>query len=153
GTRAELWLPATTAAVAERPAEPLEPAGEPARKITVLVVDDDALIAMSTAGMLEDLGHEVIEAHSGDGALDILKNGRRVDLLMTDYSMPRMNGAQLAKAAREVRPELPVLLATGYAELPPGLAIDLPRIGKPYRQDQLTAAISTVLASKPPVAG
>ena len=72
--------------------------------------------------MLEDLGHEVIEANSGARALEILQGDRPVDLLVTDYSMPRMNGAQLAAAARQVRPELPVLLATGYAELPAGSA-------------------------------
>ena len=95
--------------------------------------------------MLEDLGHEVIEAHSGEGALDILKNGRRIDLLMTDYSMPRMNGAQLAKAAREVRPELPVLLATGYAELPVRASFELPRLSKPYVQKQLAEQITSML--------
>ena len=53
--------------------------------------------------------------------------------------MPRMTGMQLAKAVREMRPELPILLATGYAELPPGSDLDLPRIGKPYLQEQLFA--------------
>jgi len=67
---------------------------------------------MSTVGMLEDLGHEVLEAHSGDRALEILRDRRTIDLLVTDYSMPRMNGVQLAAAAREIRPDLPVLLAT-----------------------------------------
>jgi CheY-like chemotaxis protein len=114
-------------------------------KITVLVVDDDALIAMSTVGMLEDLGHEVIEAHSGDRALEILRDRRTIDLLVTDYSMPRMNGVQLAAAARDIHPDLPVLLATGYAELPAGSGLDLPRIGKPYRQNQLAAEIAKVL--------
>ena len=95
--------------------------------------------------MLEDLGHDVIEANSGDHALEILRDDRPVDLLVTDYSMPRMNGVQLAAAAREVRPELPILLATGYAELPAGSSIDLPRIGKPYQQDQLAAEIVKLL--------
>jgi CheY-like chemotaxis protein len=104
-------------------------------KITVLVVDDDALIAMSTVGMLEDLRHEVIEPHTGDRALEILRNRQTIDLLVTDYSMPRMNGVQLAAAAREIHPDLPVLLATGYAQLPAGSVLDLPRIGKPYRQN------------------
>ena len=76
-----------------------------------------------------------------------LRDNRTVDLLITDYSMPRMNGAQLATAAREIRPELPILLATGYAELPPGFGVDLPRIGKPYRQEQLAAEIVKVLKS------
>jgi CheY-like chemotaxis protein len=117
-------------------------------KVTILVVDDDALIAMSTVDMLEDLGHEVIEANSGARALDILRNGHAIDLLITDYSMPKMTGAQLAKAAREMRPDLPILLATGYAELPPGAEIDLPRLAKPYQQAQLSAEISKMLKSK-----
>jgi CheY-like chemotaxis protein/two-component sensor histidine kinase len=152
GTKAELWLPAkdiaaeqgNIAAKEEKPtvAEVKDKATE---KVTVLVVDDDALIAMSTVAMLEDLGHDVIEANSGDRALEILRDDRPVDLLVTDYSMPRMNGAQLAAAAREIRPELPILLATGYAELPAGSALGLPRIGKPYQQDQLAAEIVKVL--------
>jgi nitrogen-specific signal transduction histidine kinase/CheY-like chemotaxis protein len=145
GTRAELWLPVTTIAVQEEKRCPPEPNREAAEKITILVVDDDALIAMSTVEMLEDLGHEVIEANSGDRALQILRDNRPVDLLVTDYSMPRMNGAQLAAAARRIRPELPVLLATGYAELPAGSGIVLPRIDKPYQQDQLAAEIMKVL--------
>jgi PAS domain S-box-containing protein len=145
GTNAELWLPITTAVTREAESATLEPDGELNGKITVLVVDDDALIAMSTVGMLEDLGHEVIEAHSGDRALEILRDRRTIDLLVTDYSMPRMNGVQLAAAARDIHPDLPVLLATGYAELPAGSGLDLPRIGKPYRQNQLAAEIAKVL--------
>jgi CheY-like chemotaxis protein len=113
---------------------------------TILVVDDDALIAMSTAAMLEDLGHKVIEADSWASALEILRRHHgTVDLMITDYSMPKMTGAQLAEAARELQPGLPILLATGYAELPPGSACDLPRLGKPYRQADLAAEIARVL--------
>ena len=111
------------------------------QKMTVLLVDDDALIAMTTVDMLEDLGFKVIEANSGNRALEIIRNGSAVDLLITDYSMPRMNGAQLASAVKQVRPELPILLATGYAELPPHSGVALPRIGKPYRQAQLAEEI------------
>jgi signal transduction histidine kinase len=145
GTRAELWLPVTSIVADEEQPAATEPSGQAAEKITILVVDDDALIAMSTVDMLEDLGHKVIEANSGDRALAILREGRPVDLLVTDYSMPRMNGAQLAAAARKVRPELPVLLATGYAQLPAGSGSGLPRINKPYQQDQLAAEIEKVL--------
>ncbi len=144
GTKAELWLPVTNIAAEQVKSTVAEPKDELTEKITILVVDDDALIAMSTVDMLEDLGHDVIEANSGDRALEILHD-RSVDLLVTDYSMPRMNGAQLAAAAREIRPELPILLATGYAELPAGSALGLPRIGKPYQQDQLAAEIVKVL--------
>jgi PAS domain S-box-containing protein len=145
GTNAELWLPVTAMIAEETKPLAIEPVGQLNARITVLVVDDDALIAMSTVDMLEDLGHEVIEAHSGERALEILRDRRTIDLLVTDYSMPRMNGVQLAAAARELRPDLPVLLATGYAELPAGSRNDLPRIGKPYRQNQLAAEIVKVL--------
>jgi PAS domain S-box-containing protein len=145
GTTAELWLPVTAITAAEEKPTELASSGEAAEKITILVVDDDALIAMSTVDMLEDLGHEVIEANSGDRALEILQQDRAIDLLLTDYSMPRMNGAQLAAAARQIRPELPVLLATGYAELPTASGKALPKIGKPYQQDQLAMEIKRVL--------
>jgi PAS domain S-box-containing protein len=145
GTKAELWLPVTSILAEQEKSAVAEPMDEAAEKITILVVDDDALISMSTVDMLEDLGHDVIEANSGERALAVLRDGRPVDLLVTDYSMPRMNGAQLAAAAREIRPDLPILLATGYAELPAGSALGLPRIGKPYQQDQLAAEIVKVL--------
>ena len=121
-----------------------------ASKITILFVDDDALIAMCTAEILEDLGYDVIEARSASDALEILRGGRAVDLLITDYSMPKMNGAQLVAAARELRPHLPVLLATGYAELPSNAGVDLPRIAKPYRQEQLAATIAKILTPPSP---
>ncbi|WP_163479399.1 response regulator, partial [Escherichia coli] len=89
------------------------------------------LIAMSTVDMLEDLGHRVIQASSGREALDILESGRDVDAIITDHAMPGMTGVVLAARARALRPGIPILLATGYAELPAGLSSDLPRLGKP----------------------
>ena len=114
----------------------------------ILIVDDDPLVAMSTADMLADLGHSVIEAYSGETALDILRGSREIDMLITDYSMPRMTGAELAKAAQHMRPDLPILLATGYAELPSGSDLNLPRINKPFRQHQIRAEIAKVLNSR-----
>ena len=113
-----------------------------AAKLAVLVVDDDVLISMSTAMMVEDLGHEVVEVNSGSDALEVLCSDRKIDLLITDFSMPKMNGAQLARAAKEIRPQLRILLASGYAELPLNPAPDFPRIGKPYQQEQLAAAVA-----------
>lgn len=75
------------------------------------------------------------------------RHGRKVDLLITDYSMPKMTGAQLVKAARELRPTLPVLLATGYAELPQDSELDLPRLAKPYQQEELATEIVNMLRS------
>ena len=141
GTRAELWLPTTTA-IAQPPDETSTQDVENLPSMKILVVDDDALISMSTVDMLEDLGHEVLEANSGMRAMEILRDGERVDLMITDYSMPKMNGIELATSARELRPDLPILLATGYAELPSRPAIDLPRIDKPYHQERLAAGIA-----------
>ena len=149
GTSAELWLPATTSGAAQSAAgaEPAPRSAEPARRrrLVVLVVDDDPLIAMSTADMLIDLGHEALEALSAEKALEMLRSGTPVDVLLTDYAMPRMNGAQLAEQARALYPDLPVLLATGYAELPPGTSLDLPRLRKPYQQRELAIEIERTL--------
>jgi CheY-like chemotaxis protein len=111
---------------------------------TILVVDDEVLIAMLAGSMITDLGYTAIEANSAAQALEILR-GSAVDLLISDYSMPRMSGAELARKARELRPGLPILLATGYSELPPGTDLDLPRIAKPYTQDQLGLQIRRLL--------
>ncbi|HJQ57597.1 MAG TPA: response regulator, partial [Vineibacter sp.] len=97
--------------------------------------------------MVEDLGHTVIGASSGRRALDLLRNGRAIDLLMTDQAMPGMSGIELADAARQLRPGLPILLASGYAELPADS--DLPRLSKPYDQDQLAAQIARLLNGAP----
>ena len=145
GTTAELWLPMSTSVKNDVvAADDAVPAIVEA-KFRILMVDDDALIAMSTVDMLEDLGHEVIEAHSGLDALEILKGGQEVDLLITDYSMPKMTGAELAKAVRVLKPDLPILIATGYADLPPGADIDVPRLAKPYNQADLAAHIAKAL--------
>lgn len=143
GTTAEIWLPASTIPVRQAEPQPAETAEtSPA---TILVVDDDALISMSTTAMLEDLGHVAVEASSGEKALKILSGGTQVDLVLTDYAMPGMTGADLVRRIRKSHPRLPVLLATGYADLPDGLSIDVPRLAKPYTQSQLAAHIAKLL--------
>jgi PAS domain S-box-containing protein len=143
GTTATLILPVATAAPeAESPAQV---AAKINRSAVILFVDDDPLIAMSTMEMLEDLGHRVIGANSGLHALDIIKSDQPIDLMMTDHVMPGMTGIELAAASREVRPSLPILLATGYADLPEGAQLDLPRLAKPYHQDQLRDRLDQLL--------
>ena len=144
GTCATLVLPVAT--VAPETESPAPVAEKIKRRAVILFVDDDPLIAMSTTEMLEDLGHRVIGANSGQHALDILKSEQPLDLMVTDHMMPGMTGLELAAASREVRPSLPVLLATGYAELPEGTQLDLPRLAKPYHQDQLRDQLDQLLA-------
>jgi CheY-like chemotaxis protein len=150
GTTATLWLPQ-----AVKPAGEVEPAASSptfassatfSRTATILVVDDDPLIATSTVDMLEDLGHTVIGVNSAAQALEIINAGRRLDLLMTDQAMPGMTGIQLAEIVRQKRPGLPVLLATGYTDLPAGKLANVPRLSKPYQQAQLQAEIEKLLS-------
>jgi CheY-like chemotaxis protein len=145
GTRAELWLPIANGH-ADAPAHE-HPAAEPGarRHATLLFVDDDFLISLSTVALLEDLGHTVIKASSGADALTVLRHGKPVDLLITDYAMPGMTGLELAMEARRLRPHLPILLATGYADLPAQTGLELPRLSKPYQQRQLAEHIAMLL--------
>jgi len=145
GTTAEIWLPAVEAQ-ASMPAKPtLErdatSPGSAIKPLTVLVVDDDVLVLQNTAAMLEDLGHRVLEASSGHGALDCLGRSQAVDLVITDKAMPGMTGIQLAAAIKERWPYLPVILASGYAELSSNLDPNLIRLSKPFQQDGLARAI------------
>lgn len=117
------------------------------RPLTVLAVDDDALVLMNTGLMLEDLGHTVIEAYNGADALAIVESGREIDVVITDHSMPRMTGAELAGRIRQIRPHLPIVLATGYAELPTGDGANLPRLPKPFSQHQLGEVLANLPAT------
>lgn len=146
GTTADLWIPVSTAGVAEHEQAALVGDSQHhAGPKRILLVDDDVLIAMSSADMLSDLGHDVVEAHSGKEALALIDGGSIFDLLITDYSMPGMTGAELAKAVRERLPDLPILLASGYADLPSGVELDAARLAKPYSQDQLAQMLSKIL--------
>jgi len=122
-------------------------AADPPYPRTILFVEDEVFIAMVAGAMISDLGYRVLEARSGRQAMKILESGAAVDLLVTDYSMPEMTGAELVKAARVLRPDLPVLIVTGYSELPAGLGAGLPRLGKPYQQDQLRIEIEKILGA------
>ncbi|MGO8080983.1 PAS domain S-box protein [Rhizobium leguminosarum] len=145
GTTVELWFPVasveqTTEAAGDRPRQ--EENATP--RLRIVAVDDDGLVLMNTTLMLEDLGHTVFEAMAGPEALDILRK-EQVDLVICDHAMPRMTGAQLAQAIRSEWPDMPIILATGYAEIPEGAGIvDLPRLGKPFSQAQLAEAISRI---------
>jgi len=147
GTIAELWLPVAASDSDQkrqtRENSPAMRAGDP--KI-ILVVDDDSLVALNTVAMLDELGHEVFEAASGETALEILRREPKINLVITDQAMPNMTGSELAEAIRAERPNLPIILATGFAELPPGVGQGLSKLAKPFGQLELAQAIAEAAA-------
>jgi CheY-like chemotaxis protein len=112
---------------------------------TILVVEDDAIVRMLIVDVLEELEYAVLEAEDGEAALKVLENADiNIDLMMTDHGLPGISGAQLATKTREIRPALPILFASGYAE-----NIDVPAgmhsIGKPFSIDQLRDKVKSIL--------
>jgi PAS domain S-box-containing protein len=150
GTTATIHLPIVESVAVASPAPaaspeavpPLPPPVEPEPgAVRVLVVDDDPLVLSATAAMLEDLDFAVTEASSGAEALKTLENGAGIDVVLTDQAMPGMTGIQLAAIILERWPSLPVILGTGYAELPAEARPDMVRLGKPFSRDMLQRAI------------
>ncbi len=144
GTTVELWLPRSRAEV--EPVTPEAPSARVHEARTILLVDDDALVLGGTSAMLEDLGHRVLEAASGEAALHVLASDPSVDLVITDQAMPGMTGLELAERVRAGWPALPILIASGHAELPDRAGSSLPRLAKPFRQDELADAVANVLS-------
>ncbi|MHC8394846.1 hybrid sensor histidine kinase/response regulator [Pseudomonas sp. LB3P93] len=144
GTVAELWIPVATDDSVAKPAA-AEVEAPPVAQLCVLVVDDDSLVLTSTGLLLEDLGHRVISAVSGAQALEQFDVEKNIDLVITDMAMPQMNGAQLAQAIRTLKPDLPIILATGYAERLEGFATRLPRLSKPFTQLNLVEVIALAM--------
>ena len=124
------------------------PAEENASKerFVILAVDDDFLVSMGTVAMLEDLGHEVIEVHSGAEALEQVALRPDIDLIVTDQAMPKMTGIELARQVREQRPALPIILATGYADMPEGGAKYITaKLDKPFSDASLARVLAEAL--------
>ena len=148
GTTAEIWLPRAARDVAPGPPPPFRATGTAGPPRRVRVVDDDPLVAAGTAMMLEDMGHSAIVAGSAQEALALLAREGAPDLVVTDHAMPGMTGLELAERLRAEHPALPVVLATGYAETTAGAAPWLPRLAKPYRQDELEDVVRRVAPAR-----
>ena len=153
GSAITLWLPlsdveASPAPHANASAATMEGVG------TVLLVDDEDLVRMSTADMLADLGYGVVEASSGAQALELVQAGLRPDLLVTDHLMPGMSGAQLTHELHIKLPQLRALIVSGYAEAE-GLDVGIARLTKPFRSDELAASLAAIGAqatgAEPPI--
>jgi CheY-like chemotaxis protein len=150
GTTAELWLPASKIdfEAVRQNKQPAAPEPAPVTDpLVVLAIDDDHLVLTNTAAMLEDFGHSVFKASGGQQALHILRENA-VDLVITDQAMPDITGVQVAEAIRAEWPRVPVILATGYAEAPPGPGAHLPRLAKPFGQAALSRAIADVVGKQ-----
>jgi len=143
GTTAELWLP-TAESMAALPKGAARGGARRAasRPLVILVVDDDELVLNATRAMLEELGHTVLVATSGAGALDRLRDKPDVQLVLTDHAMPVMSGAELIEAIRRGHPKLAVVLASGYAESAAVLPPSVVKIAKPFDQASLERAVA-----------
>jgi CheY-like chemotaxis protein len=150
GTVARLFLPVADGEATNVPARPQaqqEPGQARVPQLQILVVDDDALVRVATAAMLNDLGHTVFEAESGAEAVRALADIRRIDLVISDYAMPGMNGADLIRHIRTAFPQIMTIMATGYAEAhSDDLRIVDARLPKPFTQSDLDCAIAQALA-------
>ncbi len=149
GTTVRLYLPRAPRRVRSADAEP-DRGPAPRGRETILVVEDDTLVRQHVVSALETLGYRVLGAANGPEALEVLRTTDDLDLLFTDVVMPGgMNGRELADAARELRPNLPVLFTSGYTEdaivhhgrLDPGVQL----LRKPYRRQELAAKLRQVL--------
>jgi signal transduction histidine kinase len=146
GTTVNLWFPVAAAATAlmVEAAKTAVDAAPSRDQFMVLVVDDEALVGHVTATMVEDLGHAALWVPSGSEALEVIRSGRQIDVVITDHAMPGMTGGQLAEAIHKLLPAMPIILATGFADLPGSYAQDLPRLSKPYGPDELAQALAMV---------
>lgn len=151
GTTIELWLPLATDSIAKAVERDASEAGESAptkRQLCILAVDDDSLVLANVAAMLEDLGHHVIPVGAGARALEAIDSTPAIELVITDQAMPVMTGLQLIEEIRARRPELPVILATGYAELPQTANAPIARLAKPFTQRALAEAMASTLNAR-----
>ena len=145
GTDVEVWLP-VNAGPPPIPEDDQHTAG-PKLVGTALLVDDEALVRMSTADMLTDLGFAVVEAASAEEALVAIDQGIHFDVLITDHLMPGISGVDLAGRLQKQRPGVPILLVSGFAESE-GVASTIPRLIKPFRQVELAARLIGLMAEK-----
>ncbi len=147
GTKINLWLPraAHTDSIIEIGNDvpvTADQSGIPEqRPLHILSVDDDSLVNMGTAAMLEDLGHKVVEANSGKAALELMQE-HSFDLLITDQGMPNMLGTELAAQVRTTKPDMCIIIATGYQELDEMAALNAVYLSKPFTQEKLREAVA-----------
>jgi signal transduction histidine kinase len=145
GTTVELSFPVAEVPTVVEPQRGPPPSEGASASYQILLVDDDPAVTAATAAMLEQLGHHVRTATSGAAALAVIEEMPKLDLIVTDHAMAGMTGMELADRVRRTRPNLPIVLATGYADVPIVDSADMLRLHKPYRLDRLAAAIAMAM--------
>ncbi|MGN6589684.1 MAG: ATP-binding protein [Sphingomicrobium sp.] len=145
GTRVELYLPVAANDAAEVTSPAVARSGAIGRELSVLLVDDEDLVRFATSEMLRELGHRVTAVGSGPEALEQLAKGLKADAVVTDYKMPRMDGAELGRRIHESHPALPVLIITGYTGISDE-QLNAPRLSKPFGQAEIAAALANLFA-------
>jgi signal transduction histidine kinase len=145
GATVNLWFPVSTEARSVAAAAAVRAELAQTARLSVLVVDDEALVGHVTATMIEDLGHDAFWVPSGTEALEVVRSNRPIDLVITDHAMPGMTGGALAESIHKLLPAMPIILATGFADLPGSYAQNLPRLSKPYGPDDLARALEGIV--------
>jgi CheY-like chemotaxis protein len=135
-----------TAKTAPRDVGEVSETVHPKRQLCILAVDDDSLVLANVTAMLEDLGHQVIAVDGGAKALEAIDSRPDIELVISDQAMPVMTGIQLIEQIRARRPALPVILATGYAEMPQTAHVSIAHLAKPFTQRALAEALASTSA-------
>jgi signal transduction histidine kinase len=149
GTKVHIYLPRTDSQVDKMDTVLIsDDPPTPAHGGKVLLVDDDSGVREVTASMLRDLGYTVLEAGSGGGAFDMLERECMIDLVVMDFAMPGMNGAEVARRVKVKRPAMPILFITGFADRAQIAGIEGALIiGKPFAREELADKVQQVMTS------
>jgi PAS domain S-box-containing protein len=144
GTSVTLWFSATDSVQGTHAETPMA-ATASRQNARILVVDDDSLVRVSVCALLEELGYFVQDTDNGVAALQMLSSDPSIELVLTDQLMPEMTGLQLSRAIRVLNPVIPIILATGYAELSEPLPSNIVKLAKPFRSRELQVAIESAM--------
>ena len=156
GTSIKIYLPKGDGRCAGVPdgkcsVKPSEPEATDGEQVVLIVEDNDGVREVAVA-MVEDMGYQVLDASNGKDALEIIASGQAIDLLLSDVVMAGMNGPELASKALELRPDLKVLFASGYAPATVRETHQLPSfielINKPFTRTELTEKVRSTIAQK-----
>jgi len=145
GTRVDLYLPSAGETARPGRTSEMDLAHTIGRKLNILLIDDEDLVRVATAEMIRDLGHDVAEASGGAEGIALLDDGLQADVVITDYMMPVMDGAEVARRVGTSRPDVPVLLITGYTGASDEV-LHLPRLAKPFGRAQLASALASLFS-------